>query len=106
MVLKTLHNEELYDLFSVPNIIWVIKSRRMRCVGHAANMGDRKGAYGVLVGRPEGRRLLKRPRCRWVDNIKTDLQEVVWGGLDWIPVPQDRDRWRLLVNAVMNLRLP
>jgi hypothetical protein len=76
---RRLHNEELNDLYSSPNIIRVIKSRRMRWVGHVAHMGEKRGAYQILVGRPEGRRPLGRPRCRWEDNIKTDLQEVGWG---------------------------
>ena len=69
-------------------------------------MGDRRGAYRVLVGRPDRKRPIGRPRRRWDDNIKTDLQEVEWGGMDWITVTQDRDRWRAVVNAVMNLRAP
>jgi len=69
-------------------------------------MVDRKGVYRVLVGEPEGKRPLGRPRRRWEDNIKMDLQEVGWGGMDWIELAQDRDRWRALVNAVMNLRIP
>jgi hypothetical protein len=69
-------------------------------------MGERRGLYRVLVGKPEGKRPSGRSRHRWEDNIKTDLQEVGFGGMDWIDVPQDRDRWRALVNAVMNLRFP
>jgi hypothetical protein len=69
-------------------------------------MGERRGAYRALVGKPEGRRLLGRPRRRWEDNIKMDLREVGWGGMDWINLAQDRDRWRGLVNTVMNLRVP
>jgi hypothetical protein len=69
-------------------------------------MGERRGAYRALAGKPEGRRPLERPRRRWEDNIKMDLREVGWGGIDWINVAQDRDRWRALVNAVMNLRVP
>ena len=69
-------------------------------------MGDRRGAYRVLVGRPDRKRPIGRPRRRWDDNIKTDLQEVEWGGMEWITVTQDRDRWRAVVNAVMNLRAP
>jgi hypothetical protein len=71
-----------------------------------ARMGERRGACRALVGKPEGRRPLGRPRRRWEDNIKMDLREVGWGGMDWINLAQDRDRWRALVNAVMNLRVP
>jgi hypothetical protein len=84
----------------------MIKSRRMRWAGHVARMGEGRGAYRVLVGRPEGRRPLGRPRRRWEDNIKMNLQEVGLGGMDWIDMAQDRDRWRAVVNAVMNLRVP
>ena len=83
----------------------VIKSRRMRWAGHVARMGER-GVYRVLVGKPEGKRPLGRPRRRWVDNIRMDLQEVGCGYMDWIGLAQDRDRWRMLVSAVMNLRVP
>jgi hypothetical protein len=84
---RRLHNEELIDLYSSPNIVWVIKSRRMRWAGHVARMGERRGAYRVLVGKPEGRRPLGRPRHRWEDNIKTDLREVgVWTGLGWLRI--------------------
>jgi hypothetical protein len=76
---RRLHNEELNDLCSSPNIIRVNKSRRMRWAGHVARMGKKRGAYRILVGRPEGRRPLGRPRHRWEDNIKMDLQEVGWG---------------------------
>jgi hypothetical protein len=80
---RRLHKEELNDLYSSPNIVRVIKSRRMRWVGHVSRMGEGRGAYRILVGRPEGRRPLERPRRRWGDNIKMDLQEVGWGhGLD------------------------
>ena len=74
--------------------------------GHVARMGDRRGMYGVLVGKPEGKRPLRRFRDRWEDNIKRDLQQVGYGGMEWIYLAQDRDRWRALVNAVMNLRIP
>jgi hypothetical protein len=102
---RRLHNKELYALYSSPNIIRVMKSRRLRWAGHVARMGERRGAYRALVGKPEGWRLLGRPRRRWEDNFKMDLREVGWGGMDWINVAQDRDRWRALVNAVMNLRV-
>ena len=103
---RRLHNEELNDLYSSPNIVWVIKSRRMRWAGHVARMGEERGMYRVLVGKPDGKRPLGRPRRRWVDNIRMDLQEVGCGYMDWIGVAQDRDRWRTLVSAVMNLRVP
>ena len=103
---RKLHNEELNDLYCSPNIARVIKSRRMRLAGHVARLGERRGVYRVLVGKPEGKRPLGRPRCRWEDNIKMDLQEVGCGGIDWIELAQDGDRWRALVNAVMNLRVP
>jgi hypothetical protein len=76
---RRLHNEELNDLYSSPNIIRVFKSRRMRWAGHVARMGEGRGAYRILVRRPEGRRPLGRPKRRWQDNIKMDLQEVGWG---------------------------
>jgi hypothetical protein len=102
---RRLHNEELNDLYSSPNIIPVIKSRRMRWEGHVAHMGEKRGAYRILVGRPKGRRPLGRPRRRWEDNIKINLQEIRWG-MDWIELAQVRDRWRAVVNAVMNLWVP
>jgi len=103
---RRLHNEELSDLYSSPNIVRVIKSRRMRWAGHVARMGEETGAYRVLVGKPEEKRPLGRPRRRWVDNIRMDLQEVGCGYVDWIGLAQDRDRWRTFVSAVMNLRVP
>ena len=89
-----------------PNIVRVRKWRGMRLAGHVARMGEERGVYRVLVGKPEGRRPLGRPRRRWVDNIRMDLQEVGCGYMDWIGLAQDRDRWRALVSAVMNLRVP
>jgi hypothetical protein len=83
---RKLHNEELNDLYSLPNIVRVVKSRGMRWAGHVARMGEDREAHRVLVGKPEGKRPLGRPRCRWEDNIKMDLQEVVGGswGLDGV----------------------
>ena len=103
---RRLHNEELNDLYSSPNIVRVTKSRRIRWAGHVARMGEEKGAYRVLVGKPEGRTPLGRPRHRWVDNIRMDLQELGCGYMDWIGLAQDRDGWRTFVSAVMNLRFP
>ena len=103
---RRLHNEELNDLYSSPNIVRVIKSRRMRWAGHVARMGEEIGVCRVLVGKTEGRRPLGRNRRRWVDNIRMDLQEMGCGYMDWIGLAQDRDRWRTLVSAVMNLRVP
>ena len=103
---RRLQNEELNDLYSSPNIVRVLKSRRMRWAGHVARMGEERVVYRVLLGIPEGRRPLGRPRRRWVDNIRMDLQEVGCGFMDWIGLAQDRDRGRTFVSAVMNHRLP
>jgi hypothetical protein len=103
---RRLHNKELYALYSSTNIIRVIKSRRLRWAGHVACMRERRGAYRALMGKPEGRRPLGRPRRRWEDNIKMDLREVGCGGADWINLAQDRDWWRALVYTVMNLWVP
>ena len=100
------YQEELYDLYSSRNIIRAIKSRRMRWAGLVACMGNRRGAYGVLVGRREGKRPLARPGRRWEHNIKIDVQEVGWGGMDGLDLAHDRDRWWAVVNAVLNLRVP
>ena len=97
---------ELNDLYSLPSIVRLIKSIRMRWAGHVAHMGEERGLYRVLVGKPEGKRPLGRPMRRWVDNIRMDLQEVGCGYMDWIGLAQDRDGWRRLVSAVMNLRVP
>jgi hypothetical protein len=103
---RKLHNEEINVLYCSPNIVRVIKSRRMRWAGHVARMGEERGVHRVLVGKPEGMRPLGRPRRRWVDNIRMVLQEVGCGYMDRIRLAQDRDRWRTLVSAVMNLGVP
>jgi hypothetical protein len=102
---RKLPNEELLYLYSLPSIIRIIKARRMRWVGHVARMGEKRNAYRLLVGKPEGRRPLGRPRRRWVDNIKMDLVEVGWGDVDLIGLAQDRDRWRALVASVLDLHV-
>ena len=104
--MRKLHNEELNDLYSSPNIIRVIKSKRMRWAGHVARMVENRDVYRFLEGKPGGKRPLGIPRRRWEENIKMDLQEMGCGGMDWIELAQDRDRWRALVNAVMNLGVP
>jgi hypothetical protein len=103
---RKLHNEELHGLYSSPSIVRVIKARRMRWAGHVARMGEVRDAYNILVGWPEGRRPLGRPRRRWEDNIKMDLREIGFRDVDWIHWAQNRDRWRALVNTVMNLQVP
>jgi hypothetical protein len=103
---RKLLNKELHDLYSSPSIIRIIKSRRMRWVGHVTRMGEKRKAYRLLVGESEGKRPLGRPRHRWVDNIRMDIGEVGWGDVDWIGVAQDGNRWKALVNAVLNLRVP
>jgi hypothetical protein len=104
--MEKMHNEELHDLYSSPSIIRIIKLRRMGWTGHVARMGEKRNAYRLLVGKPEGRRQLGRPRRRWLDDIRMDLVEVGWGDLDSIGLAQDRDRWRAIVNSVLNLRVP
>jgi hypothetical protein len=100
-----LHNEELHNLYSSPDIIRQVKSRRMRWAGHVARMGEERKVCNVLVGKPEGKRPLGRPRRRWEDGIGRDLREICLGGVDWVRLAQDRDRWRTVVSAVMNLRV-
>jgi len=103
---RKLHNEELNDLYSLPSIVRVVKSRRMRWTGHVARMGEDRGVHRMLVGKPEAKRPLGRPRRRWEDNIKMDLQKVGEGCGDWIELSQDRDRWRALVGTVKDFRVP
>jgi hypothetical protein len=102
---RELQNEELHNLYSSPDIIRQVKSRRMRWVGHMARMGEERKVYKVLVGKPEGKRLLGRPRLRWEDGIGMDLRAIGLRGVDWIRLSQDRDRWRAVVSSVMNLRV-
>ena len=99
---RKLHNEELNDLYCSPIIVRVIKSRRMRWAGHVARMEEGRGVHKVLVGKSEGKSPLGRPRRRWEDNIKMDLEEVGRGCGDWMELAQDRDSWRALVSTVMN----
>jgi hypothetical protein len=103
--MEKLHNEELHDLYSSPSIIRIIKER-IRWAGHVARMGEKRNAYRLLVAKPEGRRPLRRPRRRWLDNIRMNLVEVGWDDVDWIGLAQDRDRCRALVNSVLNLWVP
>jgi hypothetical protein len=100
-----LHNEEMNDLYSLANIMRVVKSRRMRWAEHVARMGEDRGMHRVLVGKPEGKSSLGRPRSRWEDNIKMDLQEVGGGRKDWMELAQDRDRWLALVGTVRDFRV-
>jgi len=103
---RKLHNEELNDLYCSPSIVRVIKTRRMRWAGQVARMGKKRGVYRVLVGKPERKRPLGRPRRRWEDTIKMDLQEVGCGGMDWIKLAQVKERRGEFLNAVMNLGVP
>jgi hypothetical protein len=103
---RKLHNEELNDLYRSVSNFRAIKSGRIRCVVLCSSTGERRGVYKFLVGKTEGRSPLGRPRRRWEDNIKMDLQEVGCGGMVCIELAHNRDRWWALVNAVMNLRVP
>jgi hypothetical protein len=99
---RKLRNEELHDLYSSPSIISIMKLRRMRWAGHVARMGGKRNVYRLLVGKPEGKRPLGRPRHRWIDNINMDLLGIGLSVVDWIGMAQDRYRWRALVNMAMN----
>jgi hypothetical protein len=103
---RKLNNEELHSLYSSLNIIRMIKSWRMRWAGNVVRMVETRNAYRRLVGKPEGKRPLGRLRCRWVGNIKMDIRETGWDGMEWIDLAQDKDKWRALVYTVMNLRFP
>jgi hypothetical protein len=102
---RKFHNDELYNLYSSQNIVRVIKSRRMRWAGHVARMGEGRGVYRVLVGRPEGKRPPGRLTHGWEDNIKTDLREIGIDGTNWIRLAQDRVQWRAFVSTVMKFRV-
>jgi hypothetical protein len=101
---RKLHNEELHILYSSPNNRQ-IKTKRMMWAGHVARMGEERKVYRDLMERPEGKRPFGRPRRRWEDGIKMDLREIGWGNVDWIQLARDWDRWRALVNTVMNLQV-
>jgi hypothetical protein len=103
---RKLHNDELHSLYSSPNIVRMIKSRRLRWAGRVARTGEGRGVYRVLVGRSEGKRPLGRPRYRWEDNIEMDLGEIGIDGVNWIRLAQDRVQRRAFVYTVMNLRVP
>jgi hypothetical protein len=103
---RKLHNEELHNLYSSPIIIRVVKSMRMRWERHVARMEAKRNAYRILVGKPEGKRPLGRPRRRWVENITLDLRGTGWDDMDWINLAQDKDQWRALVSTIMNLQVP
>ena len=103
---RKLNSEERNDLYCSPNIVRVMKLKRMRWAGHIASVGERRGVYRVLVGKPEGKRPLGIPEPRWEDNIKMDVQGEECENMDWIELAQDRDMWGALVNTVMNLRVP
>jgi hypothetical protein len=103
---RKLRNEELHSLYSSPSIIRMIKSRRMRGVGHVARIGTKLNAYKISMGRPERKRPQERPRCKSKVDIKIDLREIEWREMGWIDLAQDMNPWSALVNMVMNLKLP
>jgi hypothetical protein len=102
---RKLHSGELHNLYSSPDIIRQIKSRRMRWAGRVARIWEERNVYRALVRKREGKRPLERPRCRWENGIKMDLREIGWGGVEWIHLARDFDQWRAVVNTVMNLRV-
>jgi hypothetical protein len=99
---RKLHNEELRDLYTSPSIIRIIKSKKMKWAGHVARIGEKRATNRILVGKPERKRPLGRPRPRRIDNNKLDHLEIGLGGVDWIGLAQNRDKWRAFVNALMN----
>jgi hypothetical protein len=101
---RRLHNEELHNLYTSPNIR-AIKSRKLRWAEHVTRMGEMRNAYSILVGKLVLKRPLRRPRQRWTNNIRVDLREIGWEGVEWMNLAQDRDQWLALVNMVMNHRI-
>jgi hypothetical protein len=104
--LEKVHIEELHSLYFSPSILGMIKSRRIRWAGHLTRMGEKRNAYRILVGKPEGKTLLGRPRRRWVYNIKLDLREIEWDDMDWISLVHDTKQWRAFVSTAMKFRVP
>jgi hypothetical protein len=103
---RKLHNDELHSLYSLPDTVRVIKARRLRWAGHVARMGEGRGVHSVLVGKPEGKSPLGRPRHRWVDNVKLELRETGIDVANWIRLAQDMFQWRAFVNTVMDIQVP
>jgi hypothetical protein len=103
---RKLHNEKLHNLDFSSSVTRMSESRRMKWAGHVARMEEKRNACKRLVGKPEGKRPLRRPRRRWVDNIKTDLRELGCGGMNWINLAHDRDQWIVILNTVINLQIP
>ena len=103
---RRLHNEELHGLYDSPDVVRIMKSRRLRWAGHVARMGEKRRLYSIVVGKPEGKRPLGRPRRRWEDNIRRDLREVGIRDENWLDVAQERILWRIFVSTAMNLRVP
>jgi hypothetical protein len=103
---RKLHNDELHGLYSSPNIVRVIKAETMRWAGHVARMREGRGVHRILIGKPEGKEPLGRPRRRWNDNIKVDLREIGIDEANWIQLADDMVQWQAFVNTVMNLRVP
>ena len=103
---RRLHNEELHGLYDSPDVVRIMKSRRLRWAGHVARMGEKRRLYSIVVGKPEGKRPLGRPRRRWEDNIRRDLREVGIRDENWLDVAQERILWRTFVTAAINLRVP
>jgi hypothetical protein len=102
----SVHQKELRNMYTAPHVVRVIISRGMRWAGHVAGMGEMRNAYKILIGKPEGRKPLGRPKRGWKDNITMDLRKTGWECVDWIHLYQDRDQWRAVVNTVMNLQVP